>query len=227
MKAKNFLIVLGVLLLNSCIVKSLNPFYTKEAIIFEKRLEGNWKSKSATWRIKPFEDMWKEHEKVTKSLSESDKRMYENYKDSFVLEYVKNPSKDKVEDLAFSYFIMTAFKVDEHLLINFFPMEYETESLNNLVTQHLLNTHSVCKVDFLEDDSIRLKWLDEDVVNRLIESHNLKIKHEKIGIDEDLVLTASSKELYRFLEKFLSSDIDDKWEKDQIYTLVKDPSVEK
>lgn len=105
-------------------------------------------------------------------------------------------------------------------------MEYETDNLNNLVTQHILNTHSVCKVDFLEDDSIKLKWLDEDVVNRLIESHNLKIKHEKVGIDEDLILTAKSSELYRFLEKFMASAIENKWEKDQIYTLVKDNSVE-
>lgn len=224
MKAKNFLIILGVLLLNSCIVKSLNPFYTKDKIVYEKKLEGNWKSKSATWKIKPFKELWAEHEKETNSISESDKKTYEYYKDSFVLEYIKNSKTNKIEDIDFSYFIMTAFNVDEHLFINFFPMEYETESLNNLVSQHILNTNSVCKVDFLEDNSIRLKWLDEDVVNRLIESHNLKIKHERIGIDEDLVLTASSKELYRFLQKFMSSNIKNKWEKDQTYRLVPDNS---
>ncbi len=224
MKAKKFLIILVVLLLNSCIVKSLNPFYTKDKIVYEKKLEGNWKSKSATWKIKPFKELWAEHEKEENSISESDKKTYEYYKDSFVLEYIKNSKTNKIEDIGFSYFIMTAFNVDEHLFINFFPMEYETESLNNLVSQHILNTNSVCKVDFLEDNSIRLKWLDEDVVNRLIESHNLKIKHERIGIDEDLVLTASSKELYRFLQKFMSSNIENKWEKDQTYTLVPDNS---
>jgi hypothetical protein len=226
MKAKHVLVISGLLMLNSCIVKSLNPFYTKDKVVYEKKLEGNWTSKSASWKIKPFKVVWEEHEKDEDSISESDKKAFTYYKDSYVLEYIKNSSQNKIEDAAFSYFVLTAFKVEEHLFINFFPLEYETEGLNNLVTQHILNTHSVCKVDFLEDNSIRLKWLDEDVVNRLIESHNLKIKHEKIGIDEDLVLTASSKELYRFLEKFMSSDIENKWEKDQTYTLIPDYSEE-
>jgi len=57
-------------------------------------------------------------------------------------------------------------------------------------------------------------------VGKLIEANTLKIKHEKTGIEEDeLILTASSSELYRFLEKFMSSTIEDKWEKDEIYTL--------
>lgn len=226
MKAKYVWVFSAFLLLNSCIVKSLNPFYTKDKVVYEKKLEGNWKSKSASWKIKPFKVLWEEQEKSGAHLSVSDKKAFENYKDSYVLEYIKNSSTNNVEDVAFSYFIVTAFKVDEHLFLNFFPMEYETENLNNLVTQHILNTHSVCKLDFLEDDSIKLKWLDEDVVNRLIESHNLKIKHEKVGIDEDLILTAKSSELYRFLEKFMASAIENKWEKDQIYTLVKDNSVE-
>jgi hypothetical protein len=226
MKAKHVLVISGLLILNSCIVKSLNPFYTKDKVVYEKKLEGNWTSKGATWKIKPFKTLWEEHKKGEDSISDGDKKAFKYYKDSYVLEYIKNSSKNKIEDAALSYFVLTAFKVEEHLFINFFPLEYETEGLNNLVTQHILNTHSVCKVDFLEDNSIRLKWLDEDVVNRLIESHNLKIKHERIGIDEDLVLTASSKELYRFLEKFMSSDIENKWEEDQTYTLVKDNSIE-
>jgi len=226
MKARNLIAILGLLLLNSCIVKSLNPFYTKDKVVYEEKLEGNWKSKSATWKIKPFKVLMEEHKKSGDNLSESDKKTFENYKDSYVLEYTKNATTNKIEKFSFSYFIVTAFKVDEHLFLNFFPMEYETESLNNLVTQHILNTHSVCKVDFLEDDSIKLKWLHEDVIGRLIESHNLKIKYEQTGIHNDLVLTAKSKDLYRFLDKFMSSNIENKWEKDQSYTLVKDNSVE-
>ena len=50
----------------------------------------------------------------------------------------------------------------------------------------------------------------------------LRLKHEITGLDEDLVLTASSQELYNFLKKFMSSDFDDKWDNDDIYTLTPD-----
>jgi hypothetical protein len=197
----------------------LNPFYTEDKVVYDVRLEGNWKSKKANWKIQSFDKLWEEQKKKGDTISESDKKFLEQNKNSYVLEYKKESTK--LAESAFSYFVLTAFKVDDHLFLNFFPLEYETENLNNLVAQHILNTHSVCKVEFLEDDSIKLKWLDEDVMTRLIESHNLRIKHERVGLDEDLVLTASSQELYRFLEKFMSSDIENKWEKDQMYTLAR------
>ena len=93
--------------------------------------------------------------------------------------------------------------------------------MNDLTAQHLIKTHSVCLVEYQEDKIVKFKWIDEDVVKDLITNNNLKIKHEKIGIDDDLILTASSQELYRFLEKFMTSSIKRKWEEDQIYTLTK------
>ena len=110
--------------------------------------------------------------------------------------------------------------VDQHLFLDFTPFEYEDSSLNGLAAQHLLKTHSVTHVDFQKDGTVKLKWLDESVVKRLIDQKKIRIKHEQTGIDEDLVLTASSEELYRFLQKFMASDIEDKWDKDVIKTLV-------
>ena len=226
MKAKHLLVILGLLLLNSCIVKSLNPFYTKDKVVYEKKLEGNWKGKNSTWKIMSLENAIREDYKKNKKhnrlksfenddfkFSKEDLEIIEKFKDAY---YIENSKYGKE-----AIFIATPFKIGKHLFLDFTPFEYETENLNNLAAQHLLKTHSVCLVEFSKTHDVKLKWLDEEVLKTLINENNLKIKHEKTGFDDDLILTASSKELYRFLEKFMSSDIEKKWEKDQIYTLVK------
>lgn len=221
MKKKHVIILMGLLLFNSCIVKSLNPFYTEDKITSDVRLEGNWKSKSGSWQIKSFEKMWNEIDKNEENTKE-DKLMFERFKNSYVVNYNQNTQKDDsfIEvGLTESAFIATAFDVDGQIFLDFFPIEYETDGLNNLVSQHLLSTHSVCHAEIQNDNTLKLKWLDEDVVGRLIRDHNLNIKHEKIGYEDDFVLTAKSEELYRFLQKFMSSTIENKWEDDQTYTL--------
>jgi len=55
MKTRNFLLALSLLILSSCIVKSLHPFYTKKSIFFEKRLIGNWQdTKKGSWKVIQF-----------------------------------------------------------------------------------------------------------------------------------------------------------------------------
>jgi hypothetical protein len=184
--------------------------------------KGEWNTKKASWTFKSFEKLWKEEQKKNQKLSAEGKELFERYKNSYIFEYQDIGKKEKNEDLSFGTFVVTPFKVNNELMLNFIPLEYETEDINNLAAQHILNTNSVCLVEFTNDKSIKLKWLTEDVVSKLIENQNLKIKHEKTGVNnEDLILTANSKELYRFLEKFLASNIEDKWEKDQTYTLSK------
>lgn len=222
MKTKIAILSLCLLILNSCIVRSLNPFYTQDKIKYDPALLGEWTSKASKWKFQSFKKLWLEEQKKNKQISIEDKQMFELYKNSYIVEYQKTSSSNKIEEMAFSNFVVTPFQVNDDILLNFYPLDYETEGLDNLVTQHILNTNSVCLVEFLEEGTIKLKWLDEDVINRLIDEEKLKIKHEKIGIDQsDLILTASSDELYRFLEKFLKSDIENKWEQDQTYTLNK------
>ena len=219
MKTKGVIFLMGLLLLNSCIVKSLNPFYTKEKIEFDSKLVGKWTGAGGNWEINSIEERIKKDYKKKDSLnndevvlSKEDIEIIKKYKKSYIVE-VSDNGKDAM-------FLATPFKVNEHLFLNFKLVEYDTDELNSLAAQHLLSTHSACLVEYNGNNNVRLKWLDEKVVMSLLDANALKIQHEKTGIEEDeLILTASSNELYRFLEKFMSSTIEEKWEKDQIYTL--------
>ncbi|RZN79420.1 MAG: hypothetical protein EVB11_12610 [Winogradskyella sp.] len=215
MKSRIVVLVMGLLLFSSCIVKSIQPFYVKNSESFNEKLIGTWSdNKKGTWEVLSFEEEFKKENKNEKGiikLSEEDIKAYETYKNGYFIKYVKKESE--------ALFMGIPFKVDNHLFIDFAPFEFDSDDISKLVGQHLLKTHSTALVQVNDDDSITLKWLSEKAVGALFEQKKLRLKHEITGLDEDLVLTASSEELYNFLKKFMASDFEGKWDNDDIYTL--------
>lgn len=211
MKPRIILLTISVLLLSSCIVKSIQPFYTQSSIKFDSKLVGNWvDKKKGEWEIVSFKDEWKKETDPNTKLSKEDKEAYEGYKDGYYIRYIKKERE--------ASFIAIPFLVNDKLFIDLTPFEYNSDDLNKLAAQHLLKTHSAAYVEF-KDENPTLKWLSEKAINNLIRENRLRIKHEKTGIDEDLVLTATSEELHSFLKKFMASNIEEKWNNDVIYKL--------
>ena len=96
MKTKSVILVsavlaLTLLLLNSCIVKSLHPFYTKDTTFFEKRFIGNWKdNKKNNWKIISLkEETLKDNAKDSSEFSLEEGEEFEKYKDAYIFEYDK------------------------------------------------------------------------------------------------------------------------------------------
>ncbi len=210
MKTKGIITVLCIVLFSSCIVKSIKPFYINEHVKFDKRLVGKWSSgKSNTWEIVSLKEELKKEE--NKKTSDDVLKLFEHYKEGYIIEQLDNENK--------ASFLAMPFMVKEKLFLDFTPFDYDTKTINNLAVQHILNTHSVANVEFLNNGNIKLKWIDESVVKKLINDHKMRIKHEVSNFDEDLILTANSEELYHFLERFIDADIENKWDKDVIKTL--------
>lgn len=213
MKIRNVILGTCFILLSSCVVKSLNPFYTKETISFDKSFIGEWKdSKKGTWHVVSFKS------EITKEnplgeMRKDDFKIYEEYKNSY---YIQRIYKDK-EVL----FIATPFKINNQTFLDFFPLEYQDDA-DNLLKSHSIYTHSLVKYDIQKNGDIEVKWLDENKVEELFKQKKIKIKHETIGmLNEKYLLTASSKELQRFIEKYMASNDAEKWETSTKYTLSK------
>jgi hypothetical protein len=213
MKVRSIIPVLAFLLLNSCILKSLHPFYTPNKIEFDERLVGSWvDTKNGTWEIVSFKEMWEKDRDPEKELTEDDKKEFETYKNSYVVNYVKKEKEGN--------FIVMPFKIDGDLFLDFTPFYYESDDLNGLVAQHLYKTHSAAKVIFQDNGGFNISFLSEEKVKPLFAQNNIRLKHEKSGVDEDLILTSKSEELYQFLKKFNNSNIEDRWNED-VYKLSK------
>lgn len=214
-KSFSLVIVLAILL-TSCVIKSLHPFYTTNILHFEQLFVGNWMdAEDAHWSVQPFKEViLKENQKKNPSeLSQDDLGYYNKYKDGYVITIEKDSMK--------TLFMAMPFKIKNQLFLDFTPIEdKEMDQLdNNLYKMHLINTHSLAKLDIDTNDKFSIKWLAQDKIKELLDENKIKIKHEKTGFDETILLTASSEELVKFIEKYMDSKDENKWKTDVEFTL--------
>ena len=216
MKVKNTVLVSTcILLLSSCVIKSLNPFYTKKTISYDENLIGEWDdSKSGTWKIVSFkEQMLKENDTDMKEIKNELSKIYEEYQNSY---YIQR-TYDDIEVV----FIATPFTINNQTFLDFFPIDNQ-DYVDDLLQSHSIYTHSLVKYDVDNDGKIYIKWLDEKKIEKLFKEKKIKIKHETFGfLNEKYLLTASSKELQKFIEKYMNSKDDEKWNTSTKYTLSK------
>ena len=69
---------------------------------------------------------------------------------------------------------------------------------------------------------IEIRWLDEGKIEDLFKERKIKIQHETFGLlNENYLLTANSKELQKFIAKYMASNDAEKWETSTKFTLSK------
>ena len=207
MKKQTLVVFTTLLLLTSCVVKSLEPFYTKKSISYDERLIGEWTDAAkGHWKIQSIKE---EIEKD--SIKEVENLLYEVYKKSY---YLIRTYKEKETE-----YIVTPFQVKGNTFLDFYPIDNQ-ERIDNLLEKHTIFTHSLVKYELDKDGNLSIKWLDEDKIEDLFEQKKIKIQHHKIGLTKDkYLLTASSEDLERFIEKYISSDDETKWKTDTKFTL--------
>jgi hypothetical protein len=206
MKTKGLILILALLLFSSCIVKSLQPFYTKDSLSFNEKLIGSWTdNKKGEWTVEAMKTKFDEDRNKSEMRSKEDLIAYEAYKDGYFITYIKKEKE--------ASFIVMPFKIENQYFLDFIPIQIEDDMINSLAAEHLLKTHSVSKLDVNSDAELALSWLSEEHLNDLFNGNKMRLKHEKIGLEETLLLTASSKELYAFLTKYTKADLFDTYEK--------------
>ena len=210
-KTRFFVLSLLFLIINGCVVKSLFPFYTSNSVVFEKKFIGNWiDTEYAKWNIQPFQEViLKENKKTSPSeLDDEQFALYNKYEKAYVVYFEKDSTK--------SSFLAMAFKINNQLFLDVTPIEdSEFDGLkNDLYKLHLIGTHTLAKFDLLNDNEIDIKWFSSDKLEELLKENRIKIKHEKVGFWDTIVLTASSEELQKFIKKYMNSKDEDKWKTD-------------
>jgi len=204
MKAKHLIIAVAVLLFNSCIIKSLQPFYTQDTLVKYDKLIGSWDdNKGGIWDITSFENEYEKEKKQFINITDKDDLLYKKYIKGYYATYSRDDKKAE--------FIVMPFKIGNQYFLDFMPFLFDDDTLNSLLAEHLQITHSVSKLDVEANGALALTWLNESKIEDLISKNEISIKHEKMGIEESPLLTASSEELTAFLKKYMASNIKDKW----------------
>ena len=164
-----------------CIPTSLNPLYTAKDLVFDPALIGVWSDKDdskETWAFQKAGDT--------------------DYK----LICTENDGKT-------GHFEAHLLKLGDTQFLDLFPDESGIEEMNRsgFYKIHLLRTHSFLKVTqiapALQMAPLDLKWLREYLAR-----DPKAIAHQKFGEGDEaqIVLTASTPELRKFVEKHLNTE---------------------
>lgn len=215
MKSKALILILTLLFFSSCIVKSLQPFYTKDSLSFNEKLIGNWiDNKDGEWKVESFVDGFNNDRNEDQKLTKEEELMLERYSKGYIATYLKKEKE--------AQFLVMPFKIENQYFLDFIPIEYDESGINSLAASHLLKTHSVAKLDITSNKNVALSWLSEERIADLLEQNKIRVSHLRTeDLFETLLLTASSKELYAFLKKYKNADIEDKWKDSDRLTLTK------
>lgn len=172
MKTKKLLFYLLAGILSGCI-PSLHPLFTNEDVIFEEKLLGIWaeeKGSRESWEFQRYGD-------------EDSKR----YKMIYTDEEGKEGS-----------FLATLGRLNSMLFLDLFPGEAEINT-NDFYKVHLLGVHTFMKIEQIEP-TLQMRMMDPDKMKEMLESDPNLIQHEVLEEqDSKTVLTASTKELQRFM----------------------------
>jgi hypothetical protein len=204
---KSVLIVTGIvcLLFSSC-VTSLQPLVTYDKVITDDRLAGKWKTNDGEFKVQPFfkSDLFKKHQKeFEKELNEKDRTSKVTsdsilYSKSYAIEYIKNGVQ---YDL-----LGSLIRLDGVLFINFTPVNSapvnDTAIDASIDPASSLNTYTIAKVQFTGSSSLRLDFIDGGFLYEQVKAGRMKIKHENDDLYDTFLITASSKDLQQFLEKY-------------------------
>jgi hypothetical protein len=204
MKVKKIFFYLLAALLGGCVhVLSLHSLYTEENVVFEEKLLGTWladpNEPEANWKFRRIEEPNNAY-----NLLLSDE---EGKKGSFVAHLVK---------------------LEDNLFLDVFPDKFpcDTDDPNKTDWPYnvffLVPAHTFLKIEQIEP-TLKMSLLCHGGLEDMLENNPNLIKHEII--QDRLVLTASTKELQKFMKAHANNEeiFDELSEMKRVQT--KDPNV--
>lgn len=185
---------LSFLALTSCltIVQSLT---TESNIITDNRLIGEWlDASSKKMLVQKLMDS-----KDNKIFTELDHKTY-TAADSvfFIKHYVISFSEN---NLNYSW-VAGMVKIKDQYYIDIEPDECTNKNGTEQYNVNKLVTASIAKLEWKNNNSVILHFLNGDYVKQIILNGQARIKHEYDPLFGTFIITASSDEMEQFLEKY-------------------------
>lgn len=173
-----FVVVIAVCL-ESCIVKSVHPFFREADVVYRKELEGTWTDQD--------KNRWRIHQNPFKQ-------------NSYEMHYSKNG-----RDVTLMGHL---FNLDGEMYLDMIPSGDNSEDME-VFDLHLVPTHSIAKVSKLTGTELLIKWFNEEWLRKMFTENRIKISHELVmdenpqsKDDGFYLLTASTEELQKFVKKY-------------------------
>jgi hypothetical protein len=188
------LLVLVGMMMTSCAVKSLHPFYKEDNLYFDPNLIGTWiesNKDSTRWHVNQIYFSYGEGEGKKEFRSNGYAVGHEDRK------------KKECEETKITTYDVFLFKLNNQIYADFCLPLFPEIHLDNL------RIHNLAKV-MIHNDEITFTFFSGDWLAELIETNKIRIAHEFIQYPKPMsmkykgeyVLTASTDELQKFLIKY-------------------------
>jgi len=208
MKKTIFIMSVLILVKASSCVTSLQPLVTYNSAIADNRLEGAWEQDGKEYIVhkvfnsdfyrKNKKDLEKNRKENNGQLSEKDKKDSILFSKSYIIKYTQN----EIEYLLFGSMI----KLNDRVFINFTPVDMTSIDSTNNETQinldNRLNSHTIARVQFSNTTTMTLDFIDGRYLYDQVKAGRIKIKNETDELYDTFLITASTRELQQFLEKY-------------------------
>jgi hypothetical protein len=158
-------------------LSSLHPLYTKESQVFEATLLGTWEKDDQSFLF----------EKAGK-------------KDYYKLTHTDKKENEITESEAH------LVKLGDHYYLDFQRWTDYGDLFDFSLLAPRLDVHNFARVVW-NDQQVEIIFFDGEKIGELLEQRRIRIKHEKIGLEE-FVLTAQSEELQEFVRKYSDELLD-------------------
>ena len=184
MKTRNYLFILLVsLFFSGCIVYSFYPLYTEKDLFANEILTGSWVDNDSTeWK---FEHPYK------------GKELPENMDSTSYILHLKDKNNKE------SKFSVHIIKLGGHYFLDFYLEDFLESDELDLASFHIVPVHTFAKFTFTKN-KLQINWYDQDWLEKLIKENKIRIRHEYNG--DYILLTASPKELQKFVTKYVNSE---------------------
>jgi hypothetical protein len=159
-------------------VPSLHRLYDDDTVTFDPRLVGRWVQGNDVWtNVLTFE--------------QGEGRSYK---------LVLVDENDKT-----ARFVAHLVRLEGMLFMDVFPGEITDPTMHDVYKRHLIASHLFWKVDSIEPQ-LKLAVTNSDTISTMIKDDPACIRHEKMDEGDQLVLTADTKDLQKFVVKLARMD---------------------
>jgi len=191
------LIITTTFLFTGCFLQSVHPLVKPENSQFVEGVIGTWEDEDQRW-------IFARPENVPETLNQIDgfeginEEIDDEEKEELEFGYLV-VHEDK-EDKTISVFIGHFIELNEQLYFDLFPLDvWGTGLLEN----HYFPVHTFSKIE-LQNGDMNISLFKSSWIKEQIEDNRVRIKHEKT--EEGVLITASTKELQRFVERYGETD---------------------
>ena len=181
------------LTLSSCLT-IVQPLVTLENILQDSRMEGSWTdNNSRNIAVQKF--MNSEYKNIFKEVKEGDYTKADSllWIKMYVLSYKEN-------EISYEW-LAKLTKIGEQHYLELAPERCLDNKGAELNTPGM-STASIAKLEWKNNNSIELKFLNGDRIKEIILDGKARVKYDYDPLFETFVITASSTELQKFLEKY-------------------------